>query len=135
MIRRNFLVALGAAAVLQTSFAATIQGTLVRKTMAGVQPAGNIAVTLRGTSAGKEVHSGRVFSDLDGQFWFYDIPNGAYTLEIWRNGHGVGQPEKCLVQVAAAEVSVGKPLRLQSSRARTNPPTKSCSAGLEHLYQ
>lgn len=130
----KLLGTLAALVLAQSAAAGTVNGTLVRKTVAGVQPAGNVAVTLKGTSQGRAVQSGRVFTDLGGQFWFYDMPPGTYELEIWRNGHGVGQPEKCSLQVTSGDLAVGRPLRLQSSPARREAEIRPCSAGLDHLY-
>lgn len=125
-----------AAAFSGAAAAGTVHGLLTRNSVAGVKPAPNIVLTLSGTSGNRAIRSARVFTDLRGEFWFYDLPAGSYELEIWRNGHGVGQPEKCKVAVpaSAANVVLSRPLRLQSSRAKTKPEVRSCTEGLEHLY-
>jgi hypothetical protein len=127
---------LAAAGLAGSAAAGTVHGVLVRNTVTGVKPAANIVLTLNGTSGHRAIRSARVFTDMGGEFWFYDLPAGSYELEIWRNGHGVGQPEKCRVAVPAptASIALPRPLRLQASRVKTRPELRNCSEGLEHIY-
>jgi len=68
-------------ALLQAAAAATIRGELVRRAANGANyPAGGIAVTIYNQYRGRSTAS---FTAANGMYYIYNIPAGAYYLEIW----------------------------------------------------
>ena len=58
-----------------------VRGKLLRVTPQGQSyPAGGIGVSVTNTQHGR---SSMVYSGADGMFYLYNIPAGAFTLEVW----------------------------------------------------
>src|SRR5215471_7729339 len=58
-----------------------VRGRLDRQDPRGVTyPANSVVVTLNNPQLGR---SPRVYSGNDGMYYFYNVPPGHYTLEIW----------------------------------------------------
>jgi hypothetical protein len=115
--------------------ASAVHGVVVRKSVQGVRPVPNLLLTLRSSG---NVRSVRVYTDAQGEFWFYDVPRGKYVLELWRNGmDDVRNPrssEACRIEVTGAEISLARPLHLHTRPLRIPTELRDCSVGLEHLY-
>src|SRR5213593_4376098 len=64
--------------------AATVRGRLEQKDRSGARiPAGGIPVT---ALAANKVRSHPASTGQDGMYYLYNVPAGAYYLEIWING-------------------------------------------------
>lgn len=83
---RSVRLALVGAALLtlaQTLFAAsTVRGRLLRQGPGGQYPAAGVQVTVYavGSRLGR---SAPAYSGSDGMYYLYNIPGGAYQLDIW----------------------------------------------------
>jgi hypothetical protein len=114
--------------------AAEIRGSVERRSVGAFRPVPYVLLTLRTSSKGR---SARIYSSRDGEFWFHNVPQGIYVLEIWRNGmpdvQNPSSPEACRVEVTGPDISLPR-LRLHNSPLRTSSQIRDCRDGLEHLY-
>jgi hypothetical protein len=60
--------------------AANIRGRLERRTPQGLVPAQGVPVTVFRSDIGRSAYS---YSGYDGMYYISNIPDGAYTLEVW----------------------------------------------------
>ena len=58
----------------------TVRGRLERADASGRHPAPYIQVTLNQPNRGR---SAPAYTDLQGMYYFYNVPHGSYQLEIW----------------------------------------------------
>jgi hypothetical protein len=116
-----------------SAVAATVHGKFVQRSITSIRAVPNVLLTLRSAN---NARSARVYTDRAGEFWFYNVPRGSYTLEIWRNGMDENKTratETCKLDVSDGEAEIGT-LRLHNRPVRPGAPAKSCREGLEHLY-
>jgi|RhiMethySRZTD1v2_1073278.scaffolds.fasta_scaffold27526_3 hypothetical protein len=62
-----------------------VRGLLLRRGPNGNHPVAGIAVTVYAQHMGR---SRAVYSGSDGMYYLYNIPGGAYYLEVWAHGYG-----------------------------------------------
>ena len=65
--------------------AGNVRGLLLRRNPQGSYPVAGIAVTVYAQQIGR---SRAAYSGSDGMYYLYNIPGGAYYLEIWAHGYG-----------------------------------------------
>jgi|ERR1039457_1804587 hypothetical protein len=65
-----------------TAYAQNVRGRLDGRGPYGAYPVPRIAVTLSNPAYGR---SAPVFSDYQGIYYFFNIPPGPHTLEVWVN--------------------------------------------------
>ena len=66
-----------------SAYAQTVRGRLDRQGPSGLRPAPYVRVTLYTPDIGR---SSRVYTGTNGMYYFYNVPLGNYTLEIWGYG-------------------------------------------------
>ncbi len=86
-MRRQFvclaLLGVGMLALAPTLLAvSTVRGRLLRQGPGGQYPATGVTVTVLATRSNLG-RSAAVYSGSDGMYYLYNIPGGAYQLEIW----------------------------------------------------
>ena len=65
------------------AYSQIVRGKLYREGTQGRYPAVNVLLTLHSPSMGR---SARSYTGRDGMYYFYNVPPGHYTLEIWGYG-------------------------------------------------
>ena len=81
--RRALSIVFFVALLLQSAVAGSsiVRGKLFRVTPQGQSyPAGGLAVSVTNQKYGR---SSMVYTGADGMFYLYNIPSGAFTLEVW----------------------------------------------------
>jgi hypothetical protein len=79
--------------------AQTVQGRLDRQGPRGPYPAAMVAVTLNSPRTGR---SAPTYTGNDGRYYFYRVPPGGYSLEVWGYGN---QPRTFPIQVGNQPVT------------------------------
>lgn len=77
------LLVMASSATAASAQQVTIRGRLERATPGGVYPAVGVAVTVYSSSIGR---SNPTYAGTDGMYYIYNVPPGAYALEIWIPG-------------------------------------------------
>jgi len=81
--RKLLVLILFAAALLfvaDPAYSQTVRGRLDREGPYGFYPAAYVQVTLYAPDRGRSLP---VYTDVDGMYYFHDVPPGDYILEIW----------------------------------------------------
>jgi hypothetical protein len=83
-INRKFLVLILAVAALlfvtDSAYSQTVRGRLDREGRYGYYPVAYVQVTLNAPDMGRSLP---IYTDIDGMYYFHDVPPGDYILEIW----------------------------------------------------